>query len=209
MASSPPVIRGSVPPTSHGVSVDVRRFAAAGAEDLGVCFAIEGAALDAGHSKLVGDATVLTTQVRGRVADVLGDELTLDDDAGRTRVRFILPAGVSLAGLLDRFVSVEVTHRIRPNGSTIIDASIRDGRGRLLLWAHDGALSTELRARALQLRITHPPDGEPRLAIGAGKGAVTTVEAGSAGRVDGGDASYVALVLRVGPGDASYVLVRC
>src|SRR3990172_6305097 len=151
-SSSPPVARDSASP--HGVSVDARRFAAAGAEDLGVCFAIEGAALDAGRSKLVGDATVLTTHVRGRVADILGDELTLDDDTRRTRVRFILPAGVSLLGLLDRFVSVEVTHRIRATGATIIDAAIRDGRGRLLLWAHDGALSTERGTRALQLRIT-------------------------------------------------------
>ena len=205
-SSSPPRIRDCATP--HGVSVDVRRFLASGAEESGVCFAIEGAALDSGHSKLVGDATVLTTQVRGRVADVLGDELTLDDATGRTRVRFILPAGIALAGLRDRFVSVEVTHRIRANGATIIDAAIRDGRGRLLLWAHDGALSTERSARALQLRITHPPDGAPRLAIGAGKGAVTTVDAGSVGRVDGGDASYTALVLRVGAGDASYVLVR-
>jgi len=202
------MMRDSSPPP-HGVSVDIRRFEAAGGDDLGVCFAIEGAALDAGHSKLVGDTTVLTTQVRGRVAAVLGDELTLEEPAGQTRVRFLLPSGVALAGLLDRFVSVEVTHRIGTSGATSIDASIRDGRGRLLLWAHDGGLTAERSARGLQLRITHPPDGDPRLAIGAAKHAVTTVEAGRAGRVDGGDASYVVLVLRVGPGDASYVLIRC
>jgi len=205
MASSPPQLRH--PGADHGVKVDPARFAAAADGESGVCFAIDGAGLEDGQSRLVGDTAVLTTRVAGRVARVSEDELELSDGERSARVRHVLPPGISLAGLVGRQIEVEVTHRIGPFGATAIDAYVRDGRGRVLLWAHDGPLARERPSSALQIRIASAADGAPRLAI-AVRRAVTTVSARMWATVDGGDATYVALALRVRADDAAFVLAR-
>jgi len=188
--------------------VDPARAWLSAREEPGVCFAVTGAPIECGEARHLGGGDWLfATRLRGRVTDVQPTSMTIDQDGVRVRAQFLLPPGVGLETLAGRHVTIDIQQTLRRGAVPAVDATIRDSRGRLLMWAHDGVIPRDRTSTGVALRVSHAADGAPRLAL-AGPRRVTTVAPRQVGHVDLGDATFIALVFRVGGDDAAFVLVR-
>lgn len=174
----------------------------------GLCFAVSGGPPGCSRSVPAGGARLdLLSDVTGRVTRVAGEVLELDDRGHRVRVQHLLPPSVDLAALLDHRVRIEVRHLLASGRVPTIDARIRSPEGTLLLWARDGRLPAEGPVEGAAVRVRCDDADAPRLAV-AWAGDVATCGAGQALEVGSGGDAMTVLALRVGAGDAAFVLAR-
>lgn len=131
------------------------------------------------------------------IADAHGDPV---------RVSLLLPAALDLSPLLDTEVALEVSHDLGGRRPTV-DAVLRDARGRLLLWARDGALPGPRGAHGLAVRVAHDA-GLPRLVVAAG-GATASASRGNVAELPFGRRQLTLVTLRVEGDGASFLVVRC
>lgn len=149
----------------------------------------------------------MRTRVSGLVLDVEEETLRVRTGTGTALVRFMLPEGVSLEGLLGRRIHVEVTHVLRHGRDPIVDATIRDAAGDLVLWGRDGGIAPDRVAHGIALRVAHAADGAPRLAVGSAAG-MTIVGAREHAEVLLDEGRFTVLVTRVAHDEASLVFAR-
>lgn len=204
--SSPPVLRPSTPP-GPAAAVDAEAFAAGGRDDASVCFAVQGAPPGSGVTRELGGGSIaIVTTLRGRVLSVLPDALEIDQDGALVRLRYLIPGGLSLKPLAGHVVDVRVSLVLHRDRSPTVDATIRDRRGGLLLWARDGALPSDRESQAVVVRVAQAPGGPPRLVFAA-RGALASVVAGGSAHLDA-EGGLTGLALRVAGDDAAFVLAR-
>jgi hypothetical protein len=149
----------------------------------------------------------VSRRVRGRAVQVSPDRLVIADGWGElVQVRLLLPTALDLRPLVGTPIAVELAHDLsRPTRPTV-DAVLRDARGRLLVWAHDGALPGQRGEHGLAVRVTHD-SGDSRLVV-AGREATVSARAGSAAELVHGRANFAVAALRVDPDGASFLVVR-
>lgn len=204
MPSSPPGASGSRPALPRLLEATFR----ARATDETVLFAcVEGAPPEACHTENEpGGALTFDTRLHGRVLATHPDQTELEVEGKTVVVRHLLPTALDLGPLVGHIVHVHVRQRYGGPGRATIDARVRDGGGRLLLWAHDGRFPTDREGLGLALRARVDPDGH-RLALVHG-GGVQALRAPDVARVwIAGDAFELGL-LRAGADDVAFVLVR-
>lgn len=173
-----------------------------------IFFSVEGAPTEACRTETAPDGSLtFTTTLQGPVTAVQPDELVLDVRGHRVVVRHLLPGAIDLSGLLESRVLVTVQQRYRGRGRATIDAEIRDAGGRLVLWARDGRLPSDADARGLSMRVCLDPDGHHRLALSQAQGVVSLAAPGIV-RVERDGVTHDALLIRLGPDDASFVILR-
>ena len=206
MASAPPALRQSdLPPPLPAVEAGM--LAGDYRADASVCFAVEAAPVGSSTTvDLGGGALAIRTVVRGRVLSVEPTALEIDHQGILVRLRYLLPAGVSLEPLAGHVVEARVDLLFHRHRAATVDAVVHDEHGRLLLWARDGALPSDREAQGVAVRVAQAPGGPPRL-IFAAPGVLASVKAGMRVLLDG-DLDLVALPLRVAADDAAFVLVR-
>lgn len=203
MASSPPNAReSSHPPPTRLVEA---AFRAGGADEGVIFFCIEAAPHEAcrTHSSPDGGLT-FETRLVATVTEVRPGELHLADGEHRPVVRHLLPRGVDLSALRGHRLKIDIAQRYRGRGRATIDAELRDTDGRLLLWAHDGRTPAD--QLGLAFRRTVDAGGQ-RLAV-CHAGGICTVSAGDVARVRAGLDTFDLAVVRAGPDDVSFVLLR-
>jgi hypothetical protein len=100
-----------------------------------------------------------------------------------------------------------VKHVLRHGREPIVDATIRDASGRLILWARDGGIAPDRVAHGVVLRVAHPEVGSARLAL-AGPHGVTQLAAHQVAEMRTDEGRFAVLVLRVAHDEASFVFVR-
>lgn len=145
-------------------------------------------------------------RLHGRVLEVAPERLLIADAHGEVLpVRLLLPAAVDLGGLRDSQVSLELSHDLSGRRATV-DAVLRDVRGRLLLWARDGALPGPRGAHGLAVRVTHDA-GRARLVVSA-RGATASAARGQVAEFTHGRAQLSMAALRIEAEGASFLVVR-
>lgn len=201
MASSPPAALDTA-------SAPFGRSREAYDLDSGVMFfCVEGAPRAACRTITEPHGLRFATHLAGRVTAVDADLFVIaGDDAASVTVRHLLPAGVSLEGLVDRQVTVGIEQRYSGAGRATIRAELRDPMGRILLFAWDGRMPHDADVPGLALRVSLDAGGS-RLAVGGDHGLVTLPSPGRA-TIPLRGASYEALLLRVAADDLSLLLLR-
>jgi len=146
-------------------------------------------------------------RVRGRITEVTSERLVLRDEHDEAVVvRLLLPRALDLSPLVGERIALELSHELSGRRPTV-DAVLRDSRGRLLLWARDGALPGPRGAHGLAVRVTHDA-ALPRLVVAAGR-VTASATAGSVAELQHGRAQLALVALRVEDDGASFLVVRC
>ncbi len=147
---------------------------------------------------------LIQTVLEGVVERVGPDLLIVTRDGQKARVRYLLPSALDLEPLLGAAVKISVSLEFSPENRPTIDATIRDGAGRLLLWAHDGTLPADRPDRPV-VRLSHQPQG-PRLAF-AHRGGLSTVSTAEIITLDTRTGPATAAGIRVSDDDIGFLVV--
>ena len=203
MASSPPAALETASAAPFGRNREAYDL------DGGVMFfCVEGAPRSACRTITEPPALRFVTHLAGRITEVSTDVFVIGgDDAPPVTVRHLLPAGVSLEGLLHREVTMVIEQCYSGAGRATIRAELRDAAGALLLFAWDGRMPRDAEVPGLALRVSLDSEGGSRLAVGGDHGLVTLPSPGRA-RIPLRGAGYEALLLRVAADDLSLLLLR-
>ena len=152
-------------------------------------------------------ANAPSQRVRGRIKEVTSERLVLlDEHDDAVVVRLLLPRALDLSPLVGAQVSLELSHELSGRRPTV-DAVLRDSRGRLLVWARDGALPGPLGVHGLAVRVAHDA-ALPRLVVAAGR-VTASATSGSVAELRQGRAQRALVALRVEGDGASFLVVRC
>ncbi len=203
MTSSPPDPERRARPVA---AFHVGRFAPMAREEGAVCFAAIAAPPESGSSRMDADGCLhVSTELHGRIVALQPDALVLERDGGRTRVRFLLPSAIDLGPLLGCVVHVLLDLTLSPLRPPTVNAVLRDGEGRLLLWARDGQVPGHIDGLPA-VRIAHDPHGS-RLVFGGPSGAalIGPTEVAAIQTLEG---PAWAAAVRVTGDDAAFVVVR-
>jgi hypothetical protein len=187
------------------VGICPARLAFSCRDEAAVCFAVEGASFEETSSIPSADGGLLIeTVIAGVVREVGPDLLVVARDGQEARVRYLLPSALDLEPLLGARVKISVSLQFSAEKRPTVDASIRDARGRLLLWAHDGALPAD-RADRPVVRLAHEARG-PRLAF-AHRGGLSTVATAEIIDLDTRGGPATAAGIRISDDDVGFIVV--
>ncbi len=146
-------------------------------------------------------------RAHGRITEATPERLVLrDEHDDAVIVRLLLPSALDLSPLVGAQVALELSHELGGRRPTV-DAVLRDSRGRLLLWARDGALPGPRSAHGLAVRVTHDA-ALPRLVVAAGR-VTASATSGGVAELRHGRAQLALVALRVEGDGASFLVVRC
>lgn len=205
MPSSPPRPLDDELPSALA-TLDLVRFAENAPQEGILFFCVENAPREACQTQAGADGTLtFRTLVSGRVSDVQRGAMIITAEPLDVALRHLLPSGLDLTGLLGHEVTVELEQSYRGRGRATIDAEIRDGAGRLILWAHDGRMPGDRDARGLSLRATVDPTGM-RLAVRAAELVSLPCPATAAISLGGRDFTFA--LTRLGADDVGFVMLR-
>ncbi len=181
------------------------RLALSCRDEAAVCFAVEGASFEQTESIPSADGGLLIeTVLDGVVREVGPDLLVIARDGQEARVRYLLPTALDLEPLLGATVKISVSLQFSAEKRPTVDATIKDVGGRLLLWAHDGALPSDRPDRPV-VRLSHTARG-PRLAFAHRSGS-TTVSTAEIITIDTRSGPATAAGIRISDEDIGFVVV--
>ncbi len=206
MSSSPPGARDSIPPCLPRLAE--LGFRAHARDESVIFFCVEDAPREACGTRTGPDGSLtFHTRLSGTVLDVGPGEMRIDTGQHRVLVRHLLPSSIDLRELSANTLEIEIVQRYRGRGRATIDAELRDSRGRMLLWAHDGRMPADRESHGLALRLTVDASGTRRLAVGH-EGGVSSIASPDFAPVRIGRAMHDLVVVRLGADDVSFVLLR-
>jgi hypothetical protein len=181
----------------------LRRVAA---HECDLCFVVEDGA---GTPRTRRGATTLRleTHLAGLLARIEDDTLIVDDGQVEARVRMLLPAGVDLSPLLGQPIGLRVAHVLGHRRPTI-DAALHDGRGRLLLWARDGALPEPDEGPGVQITVASPPERARPTLVARADGASADAAPGEIAELRCAAGTFALAPLRTEDASTAFLLIR-